>query len=206
VKISKRDKKILKIGGAVTAVLLFMMYIVIPFIDYLQEMDIKKETLEARLVRMTRNINSEETYRQGLARINSVMELLKTNLPEGKDSETAVRELHRIITSLAEEHNVQVTRITPAKKPERFDLEAVKNNPFLAGFLKVKVTAALKCRPDHLASLLYALENHDKFLMVEKLEIRAWGVKADKMIKPNITLSTYIHDAKEASGTKNKSS
>lgn len=192
-KLSKRDKRILRIGGVVSGVILVVMYVIIPFVEYLNDMDEKKNMLETQLMRMVQNISAEDVYQQGLLEMQDEADALLAVLPEGQDAESAGRELMRIINSLAEEREIEVSRITPSKNPERFDLEAVKKNPLLARFLKIKVTASLSCRPDHLASLLMALENYDKYLVVEKLEIRAWGVKADKIIKPNITLATLIY-------------
>ncbi|MBN2431161.1 MAG: hypothetical protein JXQ27_06775 [Acidobacteria bacterium] len=205
-KLSKRDKRILRIGGVVSGMILVVMYLIIPFVGYLNDMDDRKNLLEAQLLRMVQNISAEELYQQGLLEMKDEADALLAALPEAQDAESAGRELMRIINSLAEEREIEVSRITPSKNPERFDLEEVKKNPLLARFLKIKVTASLSCRPDHLASLLLALENYDRYLVVEKLEIRAWGVKADKIIKPNITLATLIYQpAVEENATGNPS-
>ena len=63
----------------------------------------------------------------------------------------------------------------------------------MAGFLKIRVRASLKCTPDKLAQMLAALENQPKFLIVERLEIRAWNVRPDKEINPDIVVATYVY-------------
>lgn len=205
-KISKRDRKILIIGGVTTAVILVVMYGIIPLVQYLQNMGVEKQRLEGDLQRMIRTIRLEDHYKQGLAQIKSAADQYRGLLVEGSDAEAATRELHQIITTLAEARQISVQRITPDRTPERFDVEAVKKNPMLAGFLKVQVTAQLKCRPDQMASFLLALENHPRYFEVSKLEIQAWNVRPDKEITPQVTLATYVFQPDNIKSEKPKGS
>jgi len=191
-KISRRDRNIIIVGGIVAAVVLVVKFGIFSLIDLSDELASAKQEQEAKLIRMAETIRQREYYQQALSKVKSTEDSLKTVLLEGDDPAAVTAELHRIITTLAEQNSITLARIDASAKPEKLDAETIKKNPFMAGFLKVKVRASLKCTPDKLMTMLSIIENHQKYLIVERLEIRAWNVRPDKEITPDVVLATYL--------------
>jgi len=193
VNLSKRDKKILTIGILITAAIVIVMFVILPLIDYLNSLDEEKEAREARLIRMVETIKQKDYYQQALVRLKNNLNSYKAILINGKKVGDVQSELHRIVTTLAEKHSIGVRRIDASIKPERFNAEALKKDPLLANFIKVKVRASLRCTPDKMAQFLADLESNQKFLLIERLEIRAWNVRADKIISPEVVVTTFMY-------------
>ena len=191
-RLSQRDRRIVTIGAALSAVVLVVVYGVVPLIEYAVDLPEERQRLSARLQRMVETIQLRDHYQQELVGARDTVDGLRGRLISETDSEAASAELHRIINTTAESQAVVVRTITPEKKPERFDVESVKKNPKLAQFLKVKVTAQLQCRPDQLAAFLLELERNPRYVEVERIDINAWNVRADKVISPSVTLATYV--------------
>ena len=65
-KLSKRDKKILKYGGTATFIILLLMYGIIPLVEYLEGINDRKAALEAQLTRMIQTISAQQDYQAGM--------------------------------------------------------------------------------------------------------------------------------------------
>jgi type II secretory pathway component PulM len=193
VKVTKRDRKVILIGAVVLLVITVVYFGVLPLVDLVREIETEKSDREAELIRMAEAIRQKEYLRQSLSHLKSSEDSLRALLLEGDDPTVVTSELHRLVNTMAEQQGIAVTRIDASTKPERFDTETIKKNPLMAGFLKIRVRASLKCTPDKLAQMLAALENQPKFLIVERLEIRAWNVRPDKEINPDIVVATYVY-------------
>lgn len=191
--ISKRDRRVLIIGALVVACILLALFVAMPLADYLKSMEADKQERETQLLRMIETIQQKEYFQQALNQMKNNEDDIKSVLLEGDDPNVVSSELHRIVTNLADQQGISVTRVDASMKPERFDKETIKKDPLKAGFLKIKVRASIKCTPDKLAQFLSTIEGHPKFLLVDRLEIRAWNVRPDKEISPDIVVMTYMY-------------
>jgi type II secretory pathway component PulM len=204
VKLTKRDRKVILIGGSVFLVVMVVYFGILPLIDLVGQIQNDKVQREEQLVRMAESIRQKEYLQQALGHLKSSEDSLRALLLEGDDPTVVTSELHRLVTTMAEQQGIAVTRVDASSKPERFDTETIKKNPLMANFLKIKVRASLKCTPDKLVQMLAALESQPKFLVVERLEIRAWNVRPDKEINPDIIVATYVYKPEAPAPDKKK--
>jgi hypothetical protein len=195
---------VILLGGAIAALLLALWYGLLPLIDYARQLDEDKNRLENDLIRKAEIIRQKDYYQQSLARLMAAEDSIRAIMIEGSDATQVTSELHRVVTTLAEQHGINVSRIDASLKPERFDTETVKQNPFMGNFVKLRVRASLKCTPDKLTAMLASIEGHPKFLVVERLEVRAWNVRPDKEINPDIVVMTIIFKPDESAPDKKK--
>jgi len=206
VNISRRDRRVILIGGVIVALLAVAWYGVLPLVEYARQLETDKSQLEGDLIRKAEIIRQKDQYQQSLARLMAAEDSFRSIMIEGTDPTQVTSELHRVINTLAEQHGINVSRIDASLKPERFDTEKVKQNPFMSNFLKLRVRASLKCTPDKLMAMLASIEGHPKFMVVERLEVRAWNVRPDKEINPDIVIMTMIFKPDESGVDKKKSS
>ncbi|HOB52677.1 MAG TPA: type II secretion system protein GspM [Acidobacteriota bacterium] len=204
--ISRRDRRVILIGGVVVLLVAAVWYGILPLIEYARQLENDKNQLESDLIRKAEIIRQKDGYQQSLAGLMAAEDRFRSIMIEGTDPTQVTSELHRVVNTLAEQHGISVSRIDASLKPERFDTETVKQNPFMGNFLKLRVRASLKCTPDKLMAMLASIEGHPKFLAVERLEVRAWNVRPDKEINPDIVVMTLIFKPDESGSDKKKPS
>jgi hypothetical protein len=203
-RINRRDRLFLFAGGAISLLILLIMFVIIPVKEYLGTLPEDRKNAEKELINKSQTILERGAYNAKLAEMEKILKDLKATLPQDKDPNDTAQELMRILNTRTEENGISVTRVDNSAKPERLPKEVTDKNPLLLDFVKVKVVAYLKCTPDKLAKMVAALENTEKFMFVERLEVKSFSVNPDKSISSTLWFSTYLYqpEKKETPGKK----
>lgn len=203
VKMNKRSRRALIWGGLIVLIIIGANYGT-ALLDFTGQMQSRGASKEQEILRMLGAIGQKDYYQQALGRAKGAEKAYRELLLPGEDQTAVAAELHRLVTQLAEQYTITVNRVEPTMKPEKFDKESVKQNPALADFQKIRVKAQFKCTPDKLVQFLTSIESQPRFVVLERLEIRAYTVRPDKEITPDVTLMTYMYQPEPADEGKKK--
>jgi type II secretory pathway component PulM len=111
VKLTKRDRKVILIGGSVFLVVMVVYFGILPLIDLVGQIQNDKVQREEQLVRMAESIRQKEYLQQALGHLKSSEDSLRALLLEGDDPTVVTSELHRLVTTMAEQQGIAVTRV-----------------------------------------------------------------------------------------------
>jgi Tfp pilus assembly protein PilO len=180
-KLSKRDKKVLIIGGGIAAVILIVFYVALPFYESMSETEGDVETTSQLLARSIQTIQSEQVYRQQEVELQRELARLYDQLLDAEDPGLAQNQLENLVRGLAEEHGLTITRSTPLQQ------ETV-------GERYAKITLQLNVQGEmaDLASFLHALSVHPKFIQVENFNMNSFRVRDTVRLQPRMNVYGYI--------------
>jgi type II secretory pathway component PulM len=179
-KLTPRDRKFLIAGGAAIA-LVAVFYAVTTLIPSREELS-KEVELKKRLVIKQRELLAQEaTHKSRLERYRTRLEKDRTRLLTGSTPAMAAAELQSMLSDLAAQNGVEISRKTA--RPE----QKVQDN-----LVKVAVQMETNCGPDQLVQLLSAIENYNKFLTVDELGITSYRIQKKLEIHPLITVAGYF--------------
>jgi type II secretory pathway component PulM len=179
-RITARDKKFLT-GGGIIAVLVLGFYVAttaVPSRDELaREVEIKKRTL----IRQREMLGQEQNYRNRLDQYRKRLDQDMQRLLAGDTPSMAGAELQRVLSDMAGQSGVEITRKNA--RPE----QKLPDN-----LVKVSVQIETNCAPEQLVQFLTAIENYGKFLTVDELTITSYRIQKRYEIHPMITVAGYI--------------
>jgi len=179
VKVTGREKRVLAVG--VIAVLAVMAYYALTLVpdgeDLARTVDLKKKML----LKQRETLSREEIYKTRLEQYKKHLDQDMTRLLAGDNPNVAAAELQKILKDFADRSSVEITgrNVIAAKKPEN-------------GIQKVSVRIDTNCNPEQLVQFLAAIENYEKFLMIDEFTINSIRVRNRYELRPNLTISGYI--------------
>ena len=185
-KITARDRKFLIAGGIVVALVagfyLWTMPLQSPG-ELAKEVEFKKRML----IRQREMIGQENNYKARLDQLRKRLDQDSGRLLTGRSPSLAGAELQNILSDLASQTGVEITRKTAQNE------QKVQND-----LIKVSANIDTNCTPDQLVQFLAAVENYPKFLTVDALNIISLRLQKKFEIRPNITVAGYItaHETK----------
>ena len=179
-KISTREKYFLFIGAGalvLTLVLLFGDRLIPSRQEGANDIDYKKKLL----VKYRETLDQEESYK---ARIEQYRQRLKQDealFLSGDNPSIAGAELMKVLSDIAAGTGVEISRK---------DIQAeqkVQNN-----VIKVSVRIETNCLPDQLVKFIGAIENYERFLTLDELNITGFRMQKKYEIRPILKVSGYI--------------
>jgi type II secretory pathway component PulM len=184
VKISTREKRFLFSGGAVVLVVAILYLTpLLPSEDLSSTVKEKRTFLQKQRELLSQEESFKARLAQGQARLAQDMGRL---LPVDNPS-AAGPALQKILQDLADPNQVEISRKTPL--PEQKLPENIS---------KVSVQIDVSCSLEQLVRFLAAIENYDKFLKVDELNIMGIRQRNRDIINPQIKVSCLIETAPPA--------
>ncbi len=180
VKVNLREKRLIIIG-IVTAAAVGIFYAGTMLLPDSQNLSRNVE-IKKRMLRSQREILSrEDFYRTRLEQYRKQLDLdVKRFLPGGNSS-LAGAELQRVVKDFADRNGVEITQrnILPDKKVQ--DTIA-----------KVSIRIETNCAPEQLVQFMASIENYEKLLKIDEIQITAFKLAKKYEIRPSMTISGFI--------------
>ncbi len=179
-KITSRDKKVLIAGGVVVGLVMifYVGSLVVPGGEGLSsEVQAKRRTLLGQKEMLMR----EPGYK---ARIEEYRQRIKQDLARclpGENAALAGAELQKTLKDLADPSGVEIIR-RDVQREQKLDTDLVK----------VSVHIETQCTLEQLVRYLAAIENYDKLLTVDELQVTSFRMQKRWEIRPGLTVSGFI--------------
>ncbi|GAB4114133.1 MAG: hypothetical protein Kow001_15560 [Acidobacteriota bacterium] len=180
-KISKRDRKVLWIGGIAAAVILVGFYGVLPLYESMNEVEGELHQSEAALAQRIRAISSQEIYRRENEELDRELNRLRSQLLDSTDPAVAQNQLENLIRSLAEQNGVIITRSTP-----------LQGKKLGEKYTKVTLQVNIQGGMSELTDFLHALAVHPKYLEVEDFNITSINARGEIRLQPRLNVSGIV--------------
>jgi hypothetical protein len=180
-KLSRRDRRVLTIGGGIVAAILVVVYGVLPFYESLSEVEGELAQKQRVLDQRIRAIGNQAVHQEELEWLDRELFRLRSQLLDARDPALAQNQLENIVRSLAEENGVVIARSTPLQERKAGD-----------HYSKITVVVNLQCGMSELSNFLYALSVHPKFLSVEEFNVNTFRVRDQFRLQPRMNVSAFI--------------
>ena len=178
--ISKRDKKILSIGGLAVALFLFVTYVITPFIESEQEIRERTEQREMLLQKYEKIINQKSEIEKDLAQMKRKQGQIKGKLLKGSTPSLAAAEMQKMLEKISKEYDLELKSVKVK--------EAEKEGDFLAIPLEIRLTTDLNSTRKFLADL----ENNTKYLIIPQLKISVKNQRDPKEVIVTIVVTGFF--------------
>lgn len=181
-KIGKREKKALILGGiAVSLILLYLFYDW--FIGYRRDLGLKGETMELQVSRLMGKISEKEEIDKRLSEAKATLRELEKGLLPGDKPAVAAAELQKILKTMASTSGVDI-------RSERI-LSPVDMKHYSAISVEVVFVSTTK----KLRDLLYSIERSPILLVIPDMKIRVTNIRNPTDIQVNLTVKGLIRKA-----------
>ncbi len=179
-QVTGREKKFIIIGGvAVLAIAVF--YLVSGPSPVKQEASLSVEQQRRALLQSREVLAQEPVYRARADQYRQRLQQLRALFLPGDNASIAGAELQRVLKELADQSGVDIVRRTIRGE------QKLQN-----GVVKVAVNIETNCQPDQLVKFLAAIENYEKHLGVDELQINSFRIQKRYEMRPILTVSGYI--------------
>ena len=178
--ISKRDKKILTIGGLAVAAFLFITYVITPFFESEQEIRDKTEQREGLLKKYEKIINQKSEVEKNLAQMKRELSKIKGKLLKGSTPSLAAAEMQKMLEKISKVHDLELKSVKVK--------EAEKEGDFLVIPLELRLTTDL----NRTRKFLTDLEKNQKYLIIPQLKISVKNQRDPKEVIVTIVVSGFF--------------
>jgi Tfp pilus assembly protein PilO len=182
VKLILRKRKILLAGIIIVAAVL-IFYEMISLLPNRVRLLQQVETDKKIILKQREILSLEESYRKRAEQADSRLKHIMTRLLPGENYNVASAELQNVLKDFADQNGVDITTKTTIQEKK------VPDNEFLT---KVAVRIDVNCDLEQLVNFLTSIENYDKFLKVEELEITSYKMQKKYDIRPRLMIAGYI--------------
>lgn len=179
-QITGRERKFIVIGAVAIAVIA-VFYFVSGSSPVSQEAALSVEQQRRALLQSREIMAQEPVYRARTEQYRQRLQQLRATFLAGDNASIAGAELQRVLKDLADQSGVDVVRRTIRGE------QKLQN-----GIVRVSVNIETNCQPDQLIKFLAAIENHDKRLSVDELQINSFRIQKRYEMRPILTVSGYI--------------
>ena len=179
-QVTGRERKFIIIGViAVLAIAVF--YFVSGPSPVRQEASLSVEQQRRALLQSREILAQEPVYRARAEQYRERLQQLRATFLQGDNASIAGAELQRVLKELADQSGVDIVRRTIRGE------QKLQN-----GVVKVSVNIETNCQPDQLVRFLAAIENYEKHLSVDELQINSFRIQKRYEMRPILTVSGYI--------------
>jgi len=179
-QVTGRERKFILIGViAVLAIAVF--YFVSGPSPVKQEASLSVEQQRRALLQSREILAQEPVYRARAEQYRERLQQLRATFLQGDNASIAGAELQRVLKELADQSGVDIVRRTIRGE------QKLQN-----GVVKVSVNIETNCQPDQLVRFLAAIENYEKHLSVDELQINSFRIQKRYEMRPILTVSGYI--------------
>jgi type II secretory pathway component PulM len=179
-KTTGRERKFIIIGAVAVAVIAIFYFATAPS-PASEEAGLTVEQQRRALLQSREIVAQEPVYRARAEQYRQRLQQLKAMFLPGDNSSIAGAELQRVLKDLADQSGVDVVRRTIRGE------QKLQN-----GIVKVSVNIETNCQPEELVKFLAAIENYDKRLSVDELQINSFRIQKRYEMRPILTVSGYI--------------
>lgn len=180
-KLSKRDKRTLWLGGIAGAVILFLVYGIMPLSEANANLDSELGEKAGLLQRSIKAVENEDIYRSQLATLESMLDQYRGQLLDSNDGNVARVQLEEIVRGLAESNGVTISRSNPLQETKIGDKYA-----------RVRIQINLTGDMPELTSFIYDLSNHPKFIVIDEFFMNGFRLRDEIRLQPRLNISGYI--------------
>ena len=180
-KISKRDRKVLIIGGLGVVLILIVVYVLLPLYGAMSEAPDQLAQKQRVLDQRVRAIGSEAVYQQEIQFLDQELDRLSSQLLDSGDPAEAQVQLENLVRMLAEQNGVGITRSTPLQDRKQGE-----------EYAKVTVQLTLQGAMGELAAFMHALAAHPKYLIVDDFFVNGFQVGKEIRLQPRMSVSGFI--------------
>ena len=180
-KLSKRDRRILLIGGIFAAVTLFGFYVALPVYESMGEVEGTLEQKKTILDRSVQAIENQGTYLQQVGELERELSRLRAQLLDAEEPAIAQNQLETIIRGLADQTGVTIARSTPLQEKSAG-----------ARYSKVSVQINVQSGMEELTSFLQSVSTHSKFLVIRDFQINVFRVRDRVRLQPRMSISAFF--------------
>ena len=179
-KVSIREKYFLYVGAGALLLTLLVLF-GDRLIPNQQEGASYVEYKKKLLVKYKETLGQEESYK---ARIEQYRQRLKQDealFLSGDNPSIAAAELQKVLSDIAARNGVEISRkdIQPEQKIQ-------------TDVIKVSVRIETNCLPDQLVKFIAAVEDYERFLTLDELNITGFRMQKKYEIRPILKVSGYI--------------
>ena len=178
-KLNKRERKFIVIGGIVGAIALLVYFVLMLLPDFESQASVEQK--RRMLLQYKEMLNSEELYTARIEQYRKRMQEDSSRLLPGETSNIAGADLTNVLVQLATQSGVTISR------REQQSQQELQNN-----LIRIPVRMDMTCNMDQLVQFLTAVENYDKLLTVDELSIASFQIQKRWDTRPNVTISGYI--------------
>lgn len=178
-KLNKRERKFIVIGGIVGALALLVYFVLMLLPDFESQASVEQK--RRMLLQYKEMLNSEELYTARIEQYRKRMQEDSSRLLAGETSNIAGADLTNVLVQLATQSGVTISR------REQQSQQELQNN-----LIRIPVRMDMTCNMDQLVQFLTAVENYDKLLTVDELSIASFQIQKRWDTRPNVTISGYI--------------
>jgi type II secretory pathway component PulM len=179
-QVTGRERKFIIIGViAVLAIAVF--YFVSGPSPVKQEASLSVEQQRRALLQSREILVQEPVYRARAEQYRQRLQQLRATFLQGDNASIAGAELQRVLKELADQSGVDIVRRTIRGE------QKLQN-----GVVKISVNIETNCQPDQLVRFLAAIENYEKHLSVDELQINSFRIQKRYEMRPILTVSGYI--------------
>ncbi len=180
-RISKRDRKVLWIGGVAAALILGGFYGVLPLYESMSRAEGELQQRELALSQRIRAISSQDVYRRENEELDRELARLRSQLLDSNDPAVAQNQLENLVRSLAEQNGVTITRSTP-----------LQGKKLGEKYSKVTLQVNIQGGMAEMTDFLHALAVHPKYLEVEDLNITSINARGEIRLQPRLNVSGIV--------------
>ena len=180
VKVNLREKRLI-IAGIVTAAAVGIFYAGTMLLPDSQNLSRNVELKKRMLLSQREILSREDLYRTRLEQYRKQLDLDLTRFLPGDSPSLAGTELQKVVKAFADQNGVDITQrtILPDKKVQ----DTV---------VKVSIRIETNCAPEQLVQLMAAIENYEKLLKIDEVQITAFKLAKKYEIRPSMTISGFI--------------
>lgn len=179
-KITPREKKFIFFGTiAVAAIAVF--YLTTLLLPDRESRAQQVETKKSMLLRYRQMLDQEETFKNQAEQYAAHLQKNMTKLLPGDNPNIAEADLQKLLMSFADQSGVEINRKNTLPDEEIGD-----------DLIKVSASIEINSNLDQLIQFLAAIQNYDKFLKVEQLQITSLQTQRRQQIRPTLTVVGYI--------------
>jgi hypothetical protein len=188
-KVTAREKRSIAIGAVVIAAVL-LFYASSWLLENRANVSTKVEQKKKLLLRQRETLDREAYYQKRLDQIRKQLQNNRKRLLPGDSPNVAGSDLGKILEDFANASGVEITLKTPMPEKKIDDK-----------LMRVSVQIQTNCVIDQLVQFLTAIENYDKFLIVNEFTIYSTyrssilssGGALQKRLSPTLVISGFIN-------------
>lgn len=179
-KVSKRDRKFLRLGTLAVALILVMNYVLFPFME--SEKDIRERTQQQEMVlqKYEKIIKQKEKIEKRLNQLEREQNQLNRKLLKGSTPSLAAAEMQKMLEKISRTHDLELKSVKVKDAEER--------DEFLAIPLEIRLTTDLNRTRKFLADL----EKNSKFLVIPKLKISVKNQRDPKEVIVTLIVTGFF--------------
>ncbi len=189
---TRREKNIIYGVGALLVLILFVVYVLIPFFSDVFGIGERTRNAEKRFLRMEKLIKQQNFLVQDLSKVKAIESKIMNKLYRGNDPSKIMPLIHSFLTSVASKNDIEVRRLNNIKSNFVFSRKILKKYPFLKNVEMVGVLVEARGRPDQMYKFIDEIEKSDKYLEFSNFSVNAWNNRPDKTVNFRMNLFTYF--------------